>query len=49
MQVEYTLGINWFFHGHRNKLTADWSFLDYDDPTEAASKWRFRLQWELSL
>ena len=49
LQQEYTLGANWFFNGHRNKLTADTSYLDLDDPVNAASEWRVRLQWDLSL
>ncbi len=48
-QTEWTLGLNWFFHGHRNKLTADYSWLDFDDPLAGESGNRFRLQWELSL
>jgi hypothetical protein len=47
--VEWTLAANWFFSGHRNKLTADVSWLDYDDPQGNEETTRFRLQWELSL
>lgn len=49
MQYEWTIGMNWFINGHRNKITADYSWLDFDDPTQGASRGRFRLQWELSL
>jgi hypothetical protein len=40
---------NWFFNGHRNKLTLDGSWLRVDDPVGARSGWRARLQWEISL
>ena len=49
-QHEFTFALNWFIRGHRNKLTADVSYLDFEDPTLGqADEWRFRLQWELSL
>ena len=46
---ESTLVANWFFHGHRNKLTTDVSYLQnfVDGPGEV-SGWRFRLQWDIS-
>ncbi|NNK33470.1 MAG: porin, partial [Xanthomonadales bacterium] len=49
--TELTAAANWFFNGHRNKLTADISWLTIDDATtlEAASDWRFRIQWDISL
>jgi len=46
---EFTLGVNWFFNGHRNKLSSDVSRLRFDDPTGMARDWRFRLQWDVSL
>lgn len=48
-QQEWTLGANWFFNGHRNKLTVDYSWLDFEDPGEDATGQRLRLQWELSI
>ena len=53
---EYTLAANWFFFGagHNNKLTADFSRLTLDDPTENpllgldSSENRFRLQWDVT-
>lgn len=53
---EYTLGFNWFFAGHRNKLTLDVSHLtlsalDDDDPMvedKTLSEQRVRLQWDVS-
>ena len=49
LQQEYTVGANWFLNGHRNKFTADTSYLDLDDPSDPSSEWRFRLQYELSI
>lgn len=47
---EYTFGANWFFNGHRNKLTADFSYLTLDDGLEqlSDSENRVRLQWDVS-
>ena len=49
-QTEVTLGCNWFFNGHRNKLTLDLSYLH----DQAASQGqghvnRLRLQWDISI
>ncbi|MDH3988010.1 MAG: OprO/OprP family phosphate-selective porin [Gammaproteobacteria bacterium] len=47
---EFTLGANWFFAGHNNKLTLDYSFLTVDDGftgiEEDAN--RIRFQWDVS-
>jgi phosphate-selective porin OprO/OprP len=48
-QQEWSLGANWFFSGHRNKLTLDYSWLDFEDPVQGESAQRLRLQWELSI
>jgi len=47
---EYTLGANWFFNGHNNKLTLDYSYLTIDDGLAGLgdSKNRIRLQWDIS-
>ncbi len=46
---EYTVGVNWFFSGHRNKLTADYSYLRIEDPTGLDGDGsRIRLQWDIS-
>ena len=47
---EYTLGANWFFKGHNNKLTLDYSYLTIDDGLAGLddSKNRVRLQWDVS-
>jgi phosphate-selective porin len=48
-EKERTLGLNWFFNGHRNKLTLDYSWLDFEGFGGNATRNRLRLQWELSL
>ncbi|MCP3977918.1 MAG: porin [bacterium] len=46
---ETTLVANWFFSGHRNKLTADISRLEnLTDGPEEQSETRLRLQWDVS-
>ena len=46
---EWMLGANWYFNGHRNKISTDLAYLDFDDPLASArSAWRFRLQWDVS-
>jgi hypothetical protein len=49
--AELTFGSNWFFNGHRNKLTAELSrqrTLD-EDTDEERSDWIFRIQWDISI
>jgi hypothetical protein len=47
---EYTVGANWFFSGHNNKLTVDFSRLTLDDGLANLedSQNRVRLQWDVS-
>lgn len=47
---EFTLGANWFFKGHSNKVTLDFSHLTLDDGLlqEKDSENRVRLQWDVS-
>jgi phosphate-selective porin len=47
---EYTVGANWFFSGHNNKLTVDFSRLTLDDRRVGLddSENRMRLQWDVS-
>ena len=47
---EITLGANWFFKGHSNKLTLDVSHLTLDDSflNASSSERRVRLQWDVS-
>lgn len=46
---EFTVAANWFFNGHRNKLTTDVSRLLIYDLSGETDDWRFRLQWDISL
>ena len=47
---EYTMGCNWFFKGHKNKLTLEYSYLEYQeiDPVNSSGS-NIRLQWDLSI
>jgi phosphate-selective porin len=47
---ELTIGANWFFAGHNNKLTLDYSWLDIEDSQlfMDESDNRLRLQWDVS-
>ncbi len=47
---EFTLGANWFFAGHNNKLTLDYSFLTVDDGFTGIDEDtnRIRFQWDVS-
>lgn len=51
MRQEFTAGLNWFFAGHRNKLTLDASHLTLENETpglKAYAEQRVRLQWDVS-
>jgi hypothetical protein len=48
LQQEWTFGANWFFTGHRNKLTADVSQILLDAPDGEQSETRVRAQWDVS-
>lgn len=47
---EFTVGANWFFSGHNNKLTLDYSHLTLGDAVldRDVSDNRVRLQWDVS-
>ena len=47
---EFTLGANWFFKGHNNKVTLDYSHLTLEDGLSGLddSMDRVRLQWDVS-
>lgn len=47
---ETTVGANWFFNGHNNKITLDYSRLTLDDTFfgQDESDNRLRLQWDVS-
>ena len=45
---EYSLAVNYFFKGHANKLTAEITRLEFDDPILGTDeRYRFRLQWDI--
>jgi len=49
LQFEYTIGLNWFVSGHRNKFSAEISFLNFQSTTDQASDDnRIRVQWDVS-
>ena len=47
---ELTIGANWFFSGHNNKITVDFSHLELDDALVniGESENRLRMQWDVS-
>jgi hypothetical protein len=47
---EFTTGANWFFYGHNNKLTLDYSYLTLDDDvlSRNVADHRVRFQWDVS-
>lgn len=47
---EATIGANWFFNGHNNKLTLDYSRLSLDDAffSQDETDNRLRFQWDVS-
>lgn len=47
-EKEFTLGLNWFFNGHRNKLTLDLSHVVRRQAPETDTSNRVRLQWDWS-
>lgn len=49
-QTESSLDLNWFFNGHKNKLTAEVTHFNFlNDNLDFTKGWRYRLQWEISL
>jgi len=48
LQQEWTLGANWFFNGHRNKITTDISQIILDAPDGEKSEIRLQFQWDVS-
>jgi hypothetical protein len=50
MQQEFSAVANWFFSGHRNKLSADLTYFTFQDPALGDEEGlRFRLQWDISV
>ncbi|MHC0444674.1 OprO/OprP family phosphate-selective porin [Flavobacterium phragmitis] len=49
LETESTLAFNWFFNGHKNKLTGEVSNFHFQDKTlPLQGGWRFRIQWDIS-
>lgn len=48
MENEYTLGANWFFNGHRNKLTLDLARIKRRMAPQSDTTSRLRVQWDWS-
>lgn len=49
-QDETTIAFNWFFNGHKNKLTSEVTYFSFQDKTLPLEQgWRFRIQWDISL
>ena len=51
LRQEYTVAANWFFSGHNNKVTLDYSYLTLDDDVAGfgnTNDQRVRLQWDVS-
>ena len=47
---EITIGANWFFREHRNKLTLEFAHIHLEDnPETLRDGSRVRLQWDISL
>jgi hypothetical protein len=50
LRQELSLAVNWFFAGHRNKLTTDLTYFALQDPSRGEEEdLRFRLQWDISI
>jgi phosphate-selective porin OprO/OprP len=48
-KTETSAAFNWFFNGHKNKLTFETSYFTYDKSVnEPATELRFRVQWDVS-
>lgn len=46
--TEVAVGGNWFFYGHRNKLTLDVTRNTGEDALELEHSWGIRVQWDVS-
>lgn len=46
---QYSLALNWFFSEHKNKVTAQYDYIVFDQPhVKEAEGGRFRVQWDIS-
>ena len=48
LRQEYTAGLNWFFAGHNNKLSLDFTNLTLQTNEGLLSDQRVRFQWDVS-
>jgi phosphate-selective porin OprO and OprP len=50
-EKETSVALNWFFNGHKNKLTLETSYFNYVENAslEPVDEWRLRIQWDISL
>jgi phosphate-selective porin OprO/OprP len=48
-QTELSVAVNWFFSGHRNKVTLDGAYISAEDRADKESDYRLQLQWEISI
>jgi phosphate-selective porin OprO/OprP len=47
---EYSMGLNWFFKGHKNKLTIDYSYINFNQfDIEEHVDQMVRIQWDVSI
>ena len=48
LRQEYTAAVNWFFNGHDNKFTLDFTRLTLETDEGQLSDKRVRLQWDIT-
>jgi hypothetical protein len=49
-ETETTFTLNYFFAGHKHKLTTEINYFEYQNMDALpANEWRFRIQWDISL
>jgi hypothetical protein len=50
IETEYSLAFNYFFNGHRNKLTTEFTYFNFQDESlDREGGLRFRIQYDISL
>lgn len=48
-QIERSINANWFFNGHKNKLSMEISHFNAElSDSTLEDRWRFRVQWDIS-
>jgi hypothetical protein len=48
LQDEWTLGANWFFRRHGNRIAADVSYIGIDHPDSVEYAMRFQVRWDIA-